>query len=150
MVKEIDGYKIVRVDGNRLCSYIVDGQGEVTYKVGSWVKAPLWLREEGYQLTFFETLNDALSYMSKVIWHYPSEFKIFKCKARKASKPKKPPANLAGISLGIITNNWICQNEWPEGTLMAEEIMLTEEIPYIIEDRGSNLFVKVNTEVKEK
>jgi len=106
----------------------------VEYKPGLPAKAPDRMAERGYHLLAFATLDDALRVAGNKGWNH---HEVWCAEAEGVVEPL-PQMFLDTYSMLIYRD---CESsyqdgdghsyKWPEGTVMAKEITLTERIGYV-------------------
>lgn len=148
-LKEYKMRLLRRIPGNRLVDYgpyykviykghsiFAIGEAMVEYIPMEWTKTPARYASQGYYLTFFDTYENARSFMVKSgLFHYHgSPMTLYECDVwnRIDEIPKR----------GYIepkTNNLkfpsVLAHTWPTGTMMAQEIMITRPVPVVGQPR---------------
>jgi len=113
-------YKCVaQVRGKLMSAIVYDTLAGVTYPIGEWAEAHAIMQKQGYHLTYFEKLEDALKFTRPgAVWH---------CEVDGVVEGEIPP------DIGT----WAAFNgkpgisrlmKWPTGTRMAKRIKLIEKI----------------------
>jgi len=119
-------YKVVRREGEKLISAVVRGRAEVEYKKGTWVSPPDWLKDRGYLLTAFESLDSALKFFSieKIT---QKSLEIWEAEVRGWRRPQLPMLVMSRLGEGKISY-YKYYRDWPSGTIMARELKLLKKI----------------------
>jgi len=108
----------------KLVSSTVEGKAMVEYKPRKYVKAPEWLSKKGYNLLVFDNLEKAINFANNSSAR--TEMNVWKCKIK--GKKKKLPVFKSPdvLGLGKLSEcNWM---DWPDGTVMAKEVKITEPV----------------------
>lgn len=112
-------YKLVC---NDLTSWACTGAAQVQYRIGEYVKAPLWLQKKGYYLFVFDTFENAAINVHKNV------DKLFTCNIKNRIYDLPTILNWFDIKDKIMIKLDYC--EWFPGTVMVKEVKLLEEIEY--------------------
>jgi hypothetical protein len=133
-------YKITRED---LSSAIANGQAKVYYDVGEWVSAPAWLNKQGFGLTVFKDVKDAVSFHQVERWD--ATLLIWECEVD-GLLPRHDYCSLGKLKDKDIDRLLLVWREgydlWPAGTMFYKRVKLirqlsVEEIEHITkEERG--------------
>ena len=107
-------YKVLNT-GHSVCAY---GKAQVKYKRNEWAVAPDWLAQKGYHLTYFKSLARAkeLALGDNEIWE---------CEVEGEVSPLPQLSCLGDLAKGLL---FPFSLGWPDGTGMAEKIMITKRI----------------------
>ncbi len=122
----IKRYKVVSKYNDTLKSCWVRGLAEVEYKVGKWVKAPLWLQKNGFHLFVFDTLGHARKFVKKH-WMFVNPT-IYSCKVVEEEQvcPLPPFCNGSSLDRGSIKE--MKDETYPPGTEMYKRVKLIKEV----------------------
>lgn len=93
----------------------------VTYGTGKFAKAPEWLREWGYHLTAFDTLEHARACMK---YSYSKHFEMWEAEGKDRVK-RLEMFRPEFLSDGVL---YSVNGIWPKGTMMFKEIKLIRRV----------------------
>ena len=112
-------YKCVaQVRGKLMSAIAYDTPAGVTYPIGEWAEAPTVMQEQGYYLTYFEKLEDALKFTRPgAVWY---------CEVDGIVEGEIPPNIGTWAAFNGKPGFFIMK--WPTGTRMAKRIKLIEKI----------------------
>jgi len=141
---DVDCCKVVYLDehGERMISSGVAAMRYccVEYEIGRFTHAPEQMLEKGYGLCAFQDLDSALLHMNAMSTE-PHKYRLFKAVGRGSmalprfmTSAGETDVLFDARKVEFGANEMWCDEvkvfamEWPEGTLMFQEIMLVEEI----------------------
>ena len=115
-------YKVVfRGEHGELRSILAYGDAEVVYTPNKWVEAPRWLAKEGYYLTAFKTIEDALDFVDGV----SLRFEIWEAEAQGIIKKLPNPCDIDSLADRKLVP---LKLEWPRGTIMCQRLRLIRRV----------------------
>jgi len=125
-------YKVVHVDKDGLESAILHNSWLNTqYKIGEYVSAPRHAIANGYYLTAFKTLKDAITFAQRSKY-----LRIYKAEGQEQISPLPPMCNLEKLmSRKEFLPGLYRYYFWPWNTVMFKKIKLLEEVKYKNRDR---------------
>ena len=117
-------YKVVRRERGQLVSVFAPEAARVVYRPGEWAHAPAFLAQEGYFLTAFQDLEDAVLFCNDMFdQSWPGEVEVWEAEAE--GVVRSLPPNCESISLRTGTLVMLrAVAPWPRGTVMAMRIRL--------------------------
>jgi len=116
-------YKVLcRTSDERLLSSSVEGKAEVEYKPGKYAKARKWLSKKGYDLLVFNNKRKAMEFLGNGI-----KMSVWKCKIKGRRKELPVFKNYVFLADGKLLDTRF--GNWPDGTVMAKEVKITEPVP---------------------
>jgi len=116
---------------------MVGGKARVEYQPGEYVKAPEWLSKEGYDLLVFDNLEKALKFIDdRVVSNY-HQTEVWKCEIKKGKSKLPPVMAIDYLAWGKLSDSPF--STWPDGTVMAREVKITEPVSGIREKGVSGI-----------
>jgi len=118
-------YKVVKKRKGELFSAVVMGRVEVEYKKGVWATPPRWLEEEGYLLTAFRSLEQAVKFKNlnkEIGW----ELEIWEAEGEDGHITV-PPLNVYLLEQGEFFSEGDILS-WPEGTIFMKKLRLLKKV----------------------
>lgn len=108
-------YKVLRKDGDLYLSFFVAGKAQVRYEQGVAARPPRWLKEKGFGLCVFSTLEQARAYAWQLIapLALPPPTEIWECEC---DEPANPHTYCHPFCLETGDVLAFANNTWPAGT----------------------------------
>ena len=116
-------YKVVERQGRELRSAVAYGMAKVIYK-REWVEAPEWLAEQGYHLTAFKSLEDAVRFRNV---YSLNDAEVWEAEADGVTDNLPCIASVNLLSIGRIVSNSVYPG-WPKGTVMCKRLKLVRRV----------------------
>ncbi len=117
-------YKLFRRSHGELTSLLAYGLAEVTYREGEENRPPEWLKEQGYGLLAFRTLEDAEEFYNHMLLNEPDETECWEVEGEEI-------ARMSCCFLSYLENGILYPDDtrtWPEGTVMLKSCRLVKRI----------------------
>ena len=110
-------YKVVKKNRKTLSSIVVTKKARVIYEVGKKAVAPKWLREKGYHIVAFDSIDHAYDFAR----HFP-HYQIMKCEVEVGDIVSEKPhtCHIKHLNAGFVLSTRIPY--WPDGTIMCESL----------------------------
>jgi len=119
-------YKVMKRREGRLFSAVVEGRAKVEYKEGTWISPPDWLKNRGYFLTAFESLDSALRFFL-IEKTTQKSLEIWEAEVREWKRVRLPMLDIFWLETGKISY-FKDYKGWPNGTIMAKELKILKKI----------------------
>lgn len=121
-------YKVVRKYNKQIFSAITRGKARVRYLSNQWVGAKKWVLENAgnYQLVVFNDLDKAIAWARAR--KDTTGLAIYECKIVHPRTRSKMPHRLSTYGLNRGYFDKAVDDNWPDGTIMAEAVCLTKQV----------------------
>lgn len=127
----LTAYKCFGRTGEQLHSVAARNLARVDYVVGRDILPPRWLSHEGYGLTGFSSLAQAINYQQQQAeWRTnPLVLEIWKVEGVQMKLPRTRCSNMTVLAEGLFDPSfpqhmWF----WPPGTIMFESVRLVKRM----------------------
>lgn len=127
MIKVVNANLVSYSAPVRMATHTTKPEYCVTYKVGKYSKAPLWLSSLGYHLTVFNQLHNALDFIRND--HRRPHLRLFVVDCLNEIRPLPPRLPFRTLfPWKVYQWKYSYGHVWPAGTRMFEKVKLLEEL----------------------